>query len=433
MNQSKVGVVGLGYVGLPVAVAFGKHFPVIGFDINEERITTLKQGYDTTKEVEPFELLTSNVFFTTAPSLLSECDYIIVAVPTPLDAYNLPYLEPILKASKMVGQHIKPGATVIFESTVYPGLTEEECLPLLERFSHMKAGTDFFIGYSPERINPGDKQNNFTSIMKVVAGMDELTTEKIAQLYRTVVKAGVHKAPSIKVAEAAKVIENTQRDINIAFMNEVAMLLDAMDIDTKAVLDAASTKWNFLPFTPGLVGGHCIGVDPYYLAYKAKEYQVTPKMILSGRDINNNMANYMIHKILQEMKNQNMTVKGAVVTILGITFKPNVPDIRNTQIVKVIHELKVRGMNVQVHDSYADKAQVLEQFGIELMPYNELMPANIVVLATPHQQYIRQYDEKFPFTHLLKGNKSIMFDVKHMSLKAMKHKNYKVVANQAVL
>jgi UDP-N-acetyl-D-glucosamine/UDP-N-acetyl-D-galactosamine dehydrogenase len=409
MNR-KIGVVGLGYVGLPVAVAFGHEHPIVGFDINEHRINTLLQGEDFTNEVEQSELEKANIDFTTDPTKLRDCDFIIVAVPTPISENKQPDLTPLQKSSETVGKNLTKGAIVVYESTVYPGATEEVCVPILEKESGLKAGEDFYVGYSPERINPGDKEHTFKTIKKVVSGQIPEVLDIIAKVYESVVNAGVYKASSIKVAEAAKVIENTQRDLNIALMNELAIIFDRLNIDTNEVLEAAGTKWNFLPFSPGLVGGHCIGVDPYYLTHKAEAIGYYPQIILAGRRINDGMGKHIATSLIKEMIHKNMPIQGSRVTILGLTFKENVPDIRNSRVIDVIRELEEFGVEVQVTDPYAFAKEVEEEYGINLVSYETLKPADAVVLAVPHRYYL---DKSWGhFDHLLKHGKGIVIDVK---------------------
>ena len=405
----KIGVVGLGYVGLPVAVAFGEKYEVIGFDINTQRINALNQGYDLTNEVSESELRSTNIHFTADATRIKECDFVIVAVPTPITDSKQPDLMPLLKASETVGRNLKRGAIVVFESTVYPGATEEDCVPVLEKASGMRCGVDFFVGYSPERINPGDKSHTFKTIKKVVSGQtDALNT--IAEMYGSVVKAGVYKAESIKVAEAAKVIENTQRDLNIALMNELAMIFDRLDIDTKAVIQAASSKWNFLPFTPGLVGGHCIGVDPYYLTHKAEKTGYHPQVILAGRRINDNMGAYIATSLIKQMIHADISIQGSNVTLLGLTFKENVPDLRNSKVIDVIRELEEFGVNVQVCDPCADAEEAMKEYGVQLLTKEQLQPAEAVVFAVSHQDFV---NGGWPLMRqLLKDGKGIVADVK---------------------
>lgn len=408
----KIGVVGLGYVGLPVAVAFGEKMPVIGFDVGNERIEELKRFIDRTGEVSKEDISKADIFFTDEANKLGQCDFIIVTVPTPIDETKQPDLSFVIKASETVGMNMKKGTIVVFESTVYPGVTEEICLPILEECSGLKGGTDFFAGYSPERINPGDKVYRFENIVKVVAGQDEKTLDIIAETYGKVVKAGVFKASSIKVAEAAKVIENTQRDLNIALMNELAIIFDKLDIDTQEVLEAAKTKWNFLSFTPGLVGGHCIGVDPYYLTYKAESIKYFPQVILAGRRINDNMGEYIARALVKEMIKKEVLVQEAMVTILGLTFKENVSDLRNSKVIDIINELKDFGIKVQVSDPRAYEDEVQEEYGIDLLPENELEPADAVVLAVSHQEYVDKGWEGI--ASLLKEGNGVVVDVKNV-------------------
>ncbi|AOQ23314.1 UDP-N-acetyl-D-glucosamine 6-dehydrogenase [Moorella thermoacetica] len=389
-NMRKIAVVGLGYVGLPLAVAFGQKQPVVGFDISEKRIATLKQGIDYNGEFSSEELQKASIFYTSDPQKLSDCDFIIVAVPTPVNRVHQPDLTMLIQATETVGRYLQPGSIVVYESTVYPGATEEECLPVLEHYSGLKAGKDFYVGYSPERINPGDREHTLQNIVKVVSAQNEEALEVIAQTYSQVVKAGIYKASSIRVAEAAKVIENTQRDLNIALMNELAIIFDKLGLDTREVLNAAGTKWNFLPFTPGLVGGHCIGVDPYYLTYKAESVGYHPEIILAGRRINDNMGRFIATSLIKQMILRDIPIQGSLVTILGITFKENVADIRNSKVVDIISELKDFGVKVQVADVMANYEEVEKEYGLRLVPESELQPADAVVLAVPHLAYCRQ-------------------------------------------
>jgi len=387
MNDRIVSVIGLGYVGLPVAVAFGKKRKTVGFDINASRIRELKDGFDRTGEVDSDELKLTEIMFTDKIEELKYADFHIVAVPTPVDDANQPDLTPMLRASETVGKALKCGDIVVYESTVYPGVTEDECVPVLERVSGLKCGTDFTVGYSPERINPGDKLHTFTKITKVVSGQDADTLEAIAQVYESVVTAGVHRASSIKAAEAAKVIENTQRDLNIALMNELAIIFDHMGIDTNDVLAAAGTKWNFLPFRPGLVGGHCIGVDPYYLTHKAEKIGYIPQVILAGRRINDGMGKFIAQRTVKEMIHSGHNVLGAIVTVMGLTFKEDCPDLRNSKVIDIIDELKDYGIDVQVCDPLADAEEALHEYGIQLLPFDQLKPASAVVSAVAHKEY----------------------------------------------
>lgn len=405
-----ISVVGLGYVGLPVAVAFSETSKVIGFDINEKRIFELIDGVDKTGEVSSAELKASNIHFTSNLEDLSKANFHIVAVPTPIDAEKIPDLKPLLSASKTVGQILKKGDIVVYESTVYPGATEDECAAVLEVESGLISGIDFFLGYSPERINPGDKKHTFKTIKKVVSAQDENTLEVVADIYSSVVDAGVYKATSIKVAEAAKVIENTQRDLNIALMNELAVLFKHMDIDTHDVLEAAGTKWNFLPFEPGLVGGHCIGVDPYYLTYKSTLLGYTPQVILSGREINDSMGKYIAETLIDNLKKENEKLNNVVVTILGITFKENVPDIRNTRVVDIISELSNYPVTIQVCDPCADSIDVNNEYQIDLVEFDDLGKADAVILAVPHKEFVAQ-GWKF-ISKMLQAKGGFVYDIK---------------------
>ncbi|MFP8782871.1 MULTISPECIES: nucleotide sugar dehydrogenase [Planococcus] len=406
----KIGVVGLGYVGLPVAVAFGKKHQIVGFDINENRISTLINGTDYTNEVTAEELKAATIEFTSNPEKLKEADFLIVAVPTPINEHNQPDLTPLVKASETVGKNLSEGTIVVFESTVYPGATEEVCVPVLEKFSGLECGKDFFVGYSPERINPGDKEHTFTTITKVVSGQTQEVLEVVADTYSSVVKAGVHKASSIKVAEAAKVIENTQRDVNIALMNELALIFDRLDIDTSEVLEAAGTKWNFLKFSPGLVGGHCIGVDPYYLTHKAQAVGYQPDVILAGRRINDDLGKYIARTLVKKLIKQGIGVQGANVTVLGLTFKENVPDLRNSKVIDVIRELQEFDVTVNVTDAEAESAEAMREYGINLIDIAKIEPADAVIFAVPHQEYL---DGGWEFIkNLLKNESGTLVDVK---------------------
>lgn len=386
-KSRNVSVVGLGYVGLPVAIAFGKVRKTVGFDINQRRIQELKEGYDRTGEVTPEDLKAADILFTDKVEELRLADFHIVAVPTPVDDAKQPDLTPVLRASETVGKALKKGDIVVYESTVYPGVTEEECVPILERVSGLSCGPDFKVGYSPERINPGDKEHSFTRIKKVVSGQDEETLETVASVYESVVTAGVHRAVSIKVAEAAKVIENTQRDLNIALMNELAVIFDKMGIDTNDVLEAAGTKWNFLKFKPGLVGGHCIGVDPYYLTHKAEKIGYIPQVILAGRRINDGMGKFIAQRTVKEMIRAGHGIHGCTVTVMGLTFKEDCQDIRNSKVIDIIRELQDYGINVQVHDPLADNAEAQHEYGLSLVPIEKLKPASAVVVAVAHKAF----------------------------------------------
>jgi len=406
----RISVVGLGYVGLPVAVAFGRLGHVIGFDISDKRITELAGGIDRTKEVESEALQASDIRFTSSPEDLKAADFHIVAVPTPIDQARQPDLGPLLGASRTVGAQLKRGDIVVFESTVFPGATEEDCVPVLEVESGLKCGVDFAVGYSPERINPGDKAHTFSSITKVVSGQDLATLEVLAAVYGSVVEAGVYKAASIKVAEAAKVIENTQRDLNIALMNELATIFDGMDIDTGDVLAAAATKWNFLGFTPGLVGGHCIGVDPYYLTHKASLMGYDPQVILAGRRVNDGMGAFIAKQVVKGLKNRGGSIDQSVVTILGFAFKENVPDVRNTRVVDVIRELQSYGVTVQVHDPEVDREDAKDEYEIALISRDALLPSDGVVFAVSHQSFMNQ--GWCGVRQLLKPDGGVVVDVK---------------------
>ena len=386
MNR-KISVIGLGYVGLPVAVAFGKSHRVIGFDLNQARIEELKKGHDRTLEVEDDDLAATDILFTCDATDLKNADFHIVAVPTPINHANQPDLRPMLSASKTIGQQLKKGDIVVFESTVYPDATEEECVPILEAESGLVCGTDFTVGYSPERINPGDKEHTFTKITKVVSGQDAETLEIVADVYSSVVVAGVHKAATIKVAEAAKVIENTQRDLNIALMNELAVIFEKMGIDTLDVLEASGTKWNFLPFRPGLVGGHCIGVDPYYLTYKAEQVGYRPEVIQAGRRINDNMAGLIVDRCVKQMILQDRKVKGAKVAILGLTFKEDCPDLRNSKVEDLIKEFKEFGVEPIIHDAMADSKEAKDIYGVELTELSDIKDCELVLVAVAHKEY----------------------------------------------
>lgn len=410
--KRKIAVVGLGYVGLPVAVAFGQKHPVIGFDINNKRIHELKNGIDCTDEVDLTALKTANIQFTDQVSELGEADFFIVAVPTPVDTANKPDLSPLISASKSVGKVLKRGDIVVYESTVYPGATEEDCVPVLERVSGLKCGVDFTVGYSPERINPGDKEHTFTKIKKIVAGYDAQTLDIVASVYGSVVTAGVHRASSIKVAEAAKVIENTQRDLNIALMNELAVIFKRLNIDTQEVLDAAGSKWNFLPFKPGLVGGHCIGVDPYYLTHKAEQVGYIPQVILAGRRINDSMASFVAKSTIKLMAQQGIDISKSRIAVLGLTFKENCPDIRNSKVIDIINELQEYGVDVAVLDPHADAAEVQHEYGVTLQNLSDIFNNQVdaLILAVAHREY-RSLDAS-ELRRLARGNKPVLVDVK---------------------
>ncbi|HXR56642.1 MAG TPA: nucleotide sugar dehydrogenase [Casimicrobiaceae bacterium] len=383
-----IAVVGLGYVGLPLAVEFGKRYPTIGFDLSHAKIDAYRRGVDPTGEVSAADLAEAGgLEVTTDASALKRADFIVVAVPTPVDEAHQPDFGPLLAASESVGRNLARGATVVFESTVYPGATEEICVPVIERHSGMKWRRDFFVGYSPERINPGDREHSLTRITKVVSGDSPETLQRVATIYSSIVKAGVHRATSIKVAEAAKVIENTQRDLNIALMNELALIFHKIGIDTTEVLEAAGTKWNFLPFRPGLVGGHCIGVDPYYLTHKADKLGYHPQVILAGRRINDGMGKYVAEQTVKQMIQSGFPVKNAKVNVLGLTFKENCPDLRNSRVIDVIHELGSYGADVHVHDPVAHPDEAVHEYGITLTPWEQLPRAHAMVMAVAHREY----------------------------------------------
>ncbi len=389
-HDRKISVIGLGYVGLPVAVAFAKQGPVIGFDVSATRVQELRQGHDRTREVTRDELLAADIRLTDDARDLRGADFHIVAVPTPIDEAARPDLGPLLRAAAAVGGQLERGDIVVFESTVYPGVTEEECVPVLERASGLRCGADFSVGYSPERINPGDREHSFASIRKVVSALDARTLDIVAGVYESVVTAGVHAAPSIKVAEAAKVIENTQRDLNIALMNELALIFERIGIDTRDVLAAAGTKWNFLPFHPGLVGGHCIGVDPYYLTHKAALVGYHPQVILGGRRINDGMGQFVAREAVKRLFLHGCHVNHSTVTVLGFAFKENVPDHRNSRVIDIVRELHDYDIEVQVHDPLVHAGEVKEEYGVDIRPLSELKPAQCVILAVAHAAFTRE-------------------------------------------
>jgi UDP-N-acetyl-D-glucosamine/UDP-N-acetyl-D-galactosamine dehydrogenase len=386
-RKESISVIGLGYVGMPLAISFAKRVNVIGFDINEEKVNSYNQGIDVTNEVGNEALTETTALFTCDESKLKESKFHIVAVPTPINEDKTPDLRPVIGSSKTLGRNLTKGSIVVYESTVYPGVTEEICVPILEKESGLKCGVDFKVGYSPERINPGDKVHRLETIVKVVSGMDEESLDCIAKVYELVIDAGVHRAESIKVAEAAKVIENSQRDINIAFVNELSIIFNKMGIDTKAVLEAAGTKWNFLKFTPGLVGGHCIGVDPYYLTYKAEQIGYHSQVILSGRRINDSIGKYVAENTVKNLIKNDRPVKGANVAILGITFKENCPDVRNSKVIDIIDELKEYGINVLVNDPIADAKEVEEEYDVKLTKIEDINDVDAVIFAVGHEQY----------------------------------------------
>ncbi|NUZ05143.1 nucleotide sugar dehydrogenase [Piscinibacter koreensis] len=386
--MNTVAVIGLGYVGLPLVVAFGKKTRTIGFDIDVAKVESCRRGVDPSRELDDAEVrAATQAEYTADPKLLGEADMIVVAVPTPVDEAHIPDFRPLIGASISAGRHMKRGVTVVYESTVYPGATEEVCIPVLERESGMTWKTDFFVGYSPERINPGDKEHTLTKILKIVSGDTPETLERVAQLYESIVIPGVHRASSIKTAEAAKVIENTQRDLNVALMNELAIIFDRMNIDTSEVLAAAGTKWNFLKFKPGLVGGHCIGVDPYYLTHKAQMLGYHPQVILAGRHINDSMGKFIAEQTIKQMIAAGSTIKGAKVNVLGLTFKENCGDLRNSKVIDIIAELKSYGVDVCVSDPQADPAEAKHEYGVELKAWHELPKADAIVAAVAHVEY----------------------------------------------
>ena len=411
MNQQRhVSVIGLGYVGLPVAVEFACKLPTIGYDISATRISELKNGFDRTGEVSAEALVASGLVLTDDLEALREANFHIVAVPTPIDSAKRPNLTPLLSAARCVGSVLSEGDIVVFESTVYPGVTEDECVPALEAGSNLVCGRDFTVGYSPERINPGDATRRFREIVKVVSGQDEKTLEEIARVYSTVVTAGVHRSPSIKVAEAAKVIENTQRDLNIALVNELSLIFARLGIDTLDVLEAAGTKWNFLPFRPGLVGGHCIGVDPYYLTHRAAMTGYNPQVILAGRRINDGMGKVIVDNVVQSLIRLNYRVGQCVVTVLGLSFKENVPDIRNTLIIDVVKGLSELGVTVQVHDPVVDAMDACEEYSIQLHSRDALAKAQCVVLAVAHDDFTQRGWSGI--TELLDSGDTVVADIK---------------------
>lgn len=411
-GKRKIAVVGLGYVGLPLCIGFGKTFKgVIGFDVNESRVKELRSGYDRTLEVSSDNIKKASIDFTAEPESLKKADVIIVAVPTPINSHNIPDLKPIELATEIVGNNMAEGVTVVYESTVYPGVTEEICGSILEKYSGMKAGVDFKLGYSPERINPGDRIHTLENIVKVVAGQDDETTDLLGEIYGKVVKAGIYKAPNIKTAEAAKVIENIQRDLNIALINELSIIFHRLGLDTGEVLEAAKTKWNFLPFEQGLVGGHCIGVDPYYLTFKAQEVGYHPEVILAGRRINDYMGKYIAEQAIKEMIRSQVAVKGSKVLIMGFTFKENVKDVRNTRVIDIYNELTEYGVSPFVYDPEADKDEVKLEYGIDMIKRPEdFSPYDCIIVTVRHNEF-----RKFSAEHLRSlcgNNRPVLIDVK---------------------
>ncbi|MFD1020138.1 nucleotide sugar dehydrogenase [Thalassobacillus hwangdonensis] len=410
-KEEKIAVIGLGYVGLPLAVELAKHFDVVGLDINKAKLDKYLSGIDITDEVGNEALEKTTMTFTSDENDLKDCKFLIVTVPTPINTDKTPDLNPVISASKMVGRHLQEGAIVVYESTVYPGTTEEICVPLLEEESGLTFGQDFKVGYSPERINPGDRVNTLTKITKIVSGSDEEALKELSDLYGSIIEAGVFEAESIKVAEAAKVIENSQRDINIAFMNELSMVFNKMGINTKAVLEAAGTKWNFLKFTPGLVGGHCIGVDPYYFTYKAEQLGYHSQIILSGRKINDDMGKYIASNVIKKMIKAKHEIDGAKVAILGLAFKENVGDVRNTKVIDIIEELEEYGVQLLIHDPVADKEEAKRAFDIDLVDEEELTDLDAIVYAVPHKEFKESYDID-SLEKLYKDDRKVLIDVK---------------------
>lgn len=407
-KKKKISVTGLGYVGLPLALEFAKHFSVIGFDINEDRVQMMREGVDPSKELDGSAFNDKDIAFTSKAADVADAHFHIIGVPTDIDEHRIPNLTPLRKASKSIGKILKKGDYVIYESTVYPGCTEEDCVPILEKESGLKFGTDFKVAYSPERINPGDKKRTLTKILKIVSGSDEETLEETAQVYGHIIEAGIYKAPSIKVAEAAKVIENTQRDINIALMNELAIIFDRMGVDTKAVLEAAGTKWNFLKFYPGLVGGHCIGVDPYYLTYKAQELGFVPQMILSGRKTNEDVPSFIAKKLLKLLLEKGKNPSQCKVLVQGITFKENVSDIRNSKVVDLVKELMSYSINVHITDPHASPNEVAHEYNLTMMD-KASSAYDAVITAVQHEDYLNQSVDDF--RQLMNGD-PILFDLK---------------------
>lgn len=406
MTNRNIAIIGLGYVGLPLAVEFGKKYSTLGFDINDERITQLKRGIDFTLQSDKEQIMSSTkLVFSSDAKDLSAYSIFIITVPTPIDQFKAPDLKPLLKASEMVARFLKKGDIVIYESTVYPGCTEEDCVPVLEKYSSLKYNVDFFCGYSPERINPGDKINTLTKIKKVTSGSSSEIANIVDELYRSIIVAGTHKATSIKVAEASKAIENAQRDVNISFFNELALIFDKMGIDTSDVIEAAGTKWNFIKYKPGLVGGHCIGVDPYYLAHKAEALGYHPQVILSGRRVNDNMGVFIANKVIKLMIQKGAHVKGARALVLGVTFKENCPDIRNSKVIDIYREFIQFGLVVDVYDPHADKEEVFLEYGINII--NSLGRYEAIVLAVSHNEFLG-----LDFDQLKKDEQSVVFDIK---------------------
>ncbi|WP_151840301.1 Vi polysaccharide biosynthesis UDP-N-acetylglucosamine C-6 dehydrogenase TviB [Acinetobacter soli] len=412
LQNLRIAIIGLGYVGLPLAVEFGKHVAVVGFDIHQKRISELQQGQDHTLEVSADELQQAkHLHYSCDVSDLQDCNFFIVTVPTPIDQFKQPDLTPLIKASQTIGRALKKGDVVVYESTVFPGATEDVCVPILEQVSGLSFNQDFFAGYSPERINPGDKAHRVTNILKITAGSTPEIADYVDAVYRLIIEAGTHKAPSIKVAEAAKVIENTQRDVNIALINELAIIFNKMGIDTEAVLKAAGTKWNFLPFRPGLVGGHCIGVDPYYLTHKAQAIGYHPEIILAGRRLNDNMSMYVANQLIKTMNKKRIQIEDAKVLILGLTFKENCPDIRNTKIVDIATELKDFNMQVDIYDPWADAEETRHEYAIDLVAQPEQGRYDAIILAVAHDQFKAMDSEAI---HALGRANHVVYDLKYV-------------------
>ena len=415
INNLKIAVIGLGYVGLPLAVEFGKHRPVVGFDINAERIASLRKGIDHTLEVTKEELVqATHLTFSSNINELAECNFFIVTVPTPIDDYKQPDLTPLIKASEAIGCLLKKDDIVVYESTVYPGATEEVCIPVLEKFSGLVFNQDFYAGYSPERINPGDKEHRVTNILKVTAGSTPKVADFVDDVYNLIITAGTHKASSIKVAEAAKVIENTQRDVNIALINELAVIFNKMGIDTQAVLEAAGTKWNFLPFRPGLVGGHCIGVDPYYLTHKAQAIGYNPEIILAGRRLNDSMGEYVVTQLVKTMIKKRIQVEGAKVLILGLSFKENCPDVRNTKIIDIVHELEEYNIEVDVYDPWVDAAEAEREYKVTPVSKPVANSYDGIILAVAHNEFVEMGVEQI---RSLGKADHVLYDLKYIFAK----------------
>lgn len=410
-KEEKISVIGLGYVGLPLAVELAKKYDLVGYDINEAKLEQYRKGNDVTDEVGDVALKNTTMTFTSDEKDLKACKFHIISVPTPINSDKTPNLTPIIEASKTIGRNLTKGSIVVYESTVYPGTTEEICVPILEEESGLKLGEDFKVGYSPERINPGDKVNTLTKIIKVVSGSDDEALKEISDLYASIIEAGVHEAESIKVAEAAKVIENSQRDINIAFMNELSMVFNKMGIHTKSVLEAARTKWNFLNFTPGLVGGHCIGVDPYYFTYKAEQLGYHSQIILAGRKINDDMGKHVANNIVKTIIKAKQEIQGIRIAILGMTFKENVSDVRNTKVIDIIEELKDYGVEVLVHDPMVDPEDVKNEYDIELVDESTLKDLDCIVLAVPHQQFLDAFSID-RLKSMYRNDKKVLIDIK---------------------